>query len=663
MTTPARRHLPTVAALATALVVAAFAAGPADATGPADAAARAPSPAAVPGQLVVGFRDGVSAARRRALRYASGLRRIRPLQRGARADLVAVPERTAAQLAARANELEREPGVAYAEPNWLLAPDLLPSDAFFLTRQWDLRNTGSFLVGDAGSPVPSTAGADIDAPRAWDLTTGTPNAVIAVVDSGVYDRHWDLDRQLWTNPGERLNEVDDDLNGLVDDLHGWDFTSTDADPDDSDGHGTHVAGVADAEADGRGTVGVAWNARVMPVRVMGGDPELSSSARIADGLRYAAAEGADVVTMSFGAPVESRALTDAIADHPQALFVASAGNTGNNNDFSPWFPCKSEPSNIVCVAASNEHDDKAVQSAYGPTTVDLAAPGTSIVGPDGDPLTRAPGRYVSRSGTSLAVPHVAGIAALIKSLEPWHGPLAQKGCILAGVDRTQGLSDLLVSGGRANARRALEACGDTVPPEVAPVQIAPSDGALVRPEALSFRFTPGWDRLSGVGGNSIVLDGRTVARGPASVGVLSPPGRIADGRHSWVARSTDRFGLVRDSGRRSVVVDGTAPRMELTIRRRSAARGVRARARVSEAVTIVSASVKLSRKVARRLRTRRRTLRAKATNRLVSGTGTLAIKLPRAVRRRGAGEKVRVDLGLIDDADNTGTKRFWVTLR
>ena len=361
--------------------------------------------------------------------------------------------------------------------------------------------------------------------------------------------------------------------------------------------------------------------------------------------------------------MESTAITDAIADHPQALFVASAGNTGNNNDLSPWFPCNSAPSNILCVASSDEDDNKAGASAYGRVTVDLAAPGTLIVGPDGNPLTRGPGSYVSRSGTSLAVPHVAGIAALIKSLEPWHGPLAQKRCILAGVDRTEGLIGLVASNGRANARRALDACGDPAPPEVAPVQIAPPDGALLRPEALLFRFTPGWDRLSGVAGNSIVLDGRTVASGQASVGALSPSARIADGPHYWVARSTDGFGNMRDSGRRSVIVDGTPPRMELRIRRRSAARGIRARARVSEAVTITSTNVKLSRKVARRLRTRRRTLRGRATKRLAAGTNTLAIKLPRVVRRRGARQKVRVDLGLVDAVGNRGTKRFSVTLR
>jgi hypothetical protein len=396
---------------------------------------------------------------------------------------------------------------------------------------------------------------------------------------------------------------------------------------------------------------------------MGGDPQLATAARVAEGLRYAAAEGAHVVTMSFGASVESLAITDAIADHPATLFVASAGNTGRNNDFSPWFPCNSAPSNIVCVAGSDEHDDKAVESAFGPSTVDLAAPGTLLVGPDGDPLTRGPGRYVSRSGTSLAVPHVAGIAALIKSLEPWHGPLAQKNCILAGVERTGGLTGLVVSNGRANARRALDACGDRGAPDVAPVQIAPPDGALVRPESLSFRFTPGRDRLSGVAGNSIVLDGRTVARGPATVGALSPSSRIADGRHIWVARSVDGFGNVRDSGRRSVIVDGTPPRIELRIRRRRAARGIRARARVSEAVTITSARVKLSRKVAKRLRTRKRALRAEATKRLAAGTQTLAIKLPRAVRRRGAGQRVGLALALVDDAGNRATKRFSLTLR
>ena len=391
------------------------------AAAPPRAAAPA-SIAAVPGQLVVGFEEGVSADRRRALRRALGLRRIRPLSAGARADLVAVPERAAAELAARGRRLERERAVAYAEPNWAVRLDRLPSDYFFATRQWGLWNTGSFLVGNPGTAVQSTPGADIDAPRAWDMTTGTPSALIGVVDSGVYRGHWDLDGQIWVNPGERPNGADDDFNGKVDDIHGWDFLSDDANPDDGDGHGTHVAGVAGAEADGRGAVGVAWGARIMPVRVIDEDEAFTSSVTVADGLRYAAEQGADVVTMSFGARFESTAITMAIADHPETLFIASAGNTGANNDLSPWFPCTSRPSNILCVANSDENDAKEPNSAFGPTTVDLAAPGTMIVGPNGDPLNRAPDAYVSRTGTSLAVPHVAGIAALIKSLEPWHGP-------------------------------------------------------------------------------------------------------------------------------------------------------------------------------------------------------------------------------------------------
>ena len=618
---------------------------------------------AVPGQLVIGFDDGVSADRRRALREALGLRRIRSLRPGARTDLVAVPERAPAELAARGRGLEKERGVAYAEPNWLVRLDRLPSDYFFMTRQWGLRNTGSFLVGNPGEPIESTPGADIDAPRAWDLTTGSRSALIGVVDSGVYRGHLDLNGQLWSNPGERPNGADDDFNGKVDDLHGWDFLSNDADPDDGDGHGTHVAGIAGAEADGRGAVGVAWGAQIMPVRVIGANAEFASSVVVADGLRYAAEHGVDVVTMSFGARFESTAITRAIADHPETLFVASAGNTGENNDVSPWYPCTSQPSNIVCVANSDENDAKAPSSAFGPATVDLAAPGTMIIGPDGNPGSRAPDAYVSRTGTSLAVPHVAGIAALIKSLEPWHGALAQKRCIIAGAERTAGLMSLVASGGRANARRALEACGDRLPPERAPVSIGPPDGARLRPEGLTFRFTPGRDNLSGVAENSIVLDGRAVARGPAGAGALSPSGPIADGPHSWVARSTDRFGNTRDSSRRSLTVDGTPPRIVLRVRRRSAARGIRARATLSEAVTITSAAVKLSRRVARKLRSRKRTLRARATKKLSAGVGTLAVKLPRAVRRRGAGQVFRIQLRLVDAVGHVATKRFSVRLK
>ena len=619
--------------------------------------------AARPGELVVGFDDEVGASRRSALRRALGLRRIRALRPGARADLVAVEERSTPELTARARAIGDTPGVAYAEPNWLIRTDRLPSDYFFLTRQWALRNTGSFLVGNPGDPVPSTAGTDIDAPRAWDMTTGSRGVVIGVVDTGLYSAHLELDGQAWANPGERLNGIDDDGNGIADDLRGWDFVEFDGDPADHDGHGTHVAGIAGAEADGRGTVGVTWNARIMPVRALAGGGEPSDAATVADGLRYAAGEGAHVVTMSFGAPAESQAITSAIADHPRTLFVASAGNTGFNNDFLFWFPCNADPSNIICVASSDHHDEKALDSSYGASTVDLAAPGTLIVGPNGDPSTRTPDSYVSRSGTSLAVPHVAGAVALIRSLEPWHGVQAQKGCILDGVDAVPALTDYVASGGRLNARRALEACADRAAPEVAPAQIAPIDGSLVRPDSLSFRITSGRDRHSGVASNTILLDGRPVASGGPALTTLTPRARVADGRHSWAVRSTDRFGHIRDSGTRSLVVDGTPPTLGLRIRRRSAARGITAKATPSESVTVRAATLRLSRNAARRIGTRRRTLRCRATNWLPSGTQTLSIKLPRAVRRRGAGQKVSFRLALADDAGNVASKRFSVKLR
>jgi hypothetical protein len=401
----------------------------------------------------------------------------------------------------------------------------------------------------------------------------------------------------------------------------------------------------------------------MPVRVLGMEGEVTDSVTTANGLRYAAAEGAQVVTMSFGSPEESLAITDAIADHPEALFVASAGNADFDTAFLPRFPCNSDPPNIICVASSDENDQLAPGSSYGPTTVDLAAPGSQIVGPNGDPATRGPGAFVSRSGSSLAVPHVAGIAALIKSLEPWHGPLAQKGCILDGVDRSGGLEGRVISGGRANALRALQGCADRGRPDLAPVQIAPADGALVRPDAFSFRFTPGRDSLSGVAANLVMLDGRPLVSGGPAAATLSPPRRVGDGRHVWAVRSTDRFGNYRESGGRAVLVDGTAPRMGLRIRRRSAARGIRAAARLSEAVTVGRVEVRLSRKVAREIRSRKRTLRAKATKTLAAGTRTLSVALPRAVRRRGARQRIRLRIRFSDRAGNGATKSLSVKLR
>lgn len=248
--------------------------------------------------------------------------------------------------------LEADPNVEYAEPNYLYRALGTPNDARF-SELWGLHNVGQVVDGVAG-----LAGADIDAPEAWDVTTGSRDVKVAVVDSGVDLTHPDLAPNL---------------------LPGYDFVDRDNQPFDLVDHGTHVAGTIGARGnDGYGVTGVNWNVSIIPVRVMGGDG-LGTNATIAEGMRYAVEQGADIVNLSLGGPGFSRALYDVIAKAPQTLFVAAAGNDGDNNDSVGSFPCNYELKNIICVGATDSSDVLASFSNFGSKSVDLAAPGVDIL--------------------------------------------------------------------------------------------------------------------------------------------------------------------------------------------------------------------------------------------------------------------------------------------
>ena len=336
--------------------------------------------------------------------------------------------------------------VRYAEPDHILqAIQTLPDDPD-LGSLWGLNNTGQ----SGGTPD-----ADIDAPEAWDIATGNDDVVAAVIDTGVDYTHPDLVSNIWSNPLETVNGVDDDGNGYVDDVNGWDFVNNDNTPLDDYGHGTHVAGtIAAAGNNAVGVVGVNWRCRIMSLKFMDNSGSGVTSDAI-DALNYASGlrrRGINVrlTNNSWGGGGED-ALSDAIRESGDdgLLFVAAAGNLSSDNDRFPFYPASYPWSNIIAVAATDRRDTLAYFSQYGATSVDLAAPGVDILS------TTFGGGYGTKSGTSMATPHVSGVAALLWSTWPDASWQDVRDAILKGVDPIPALAHITVTGGRLNAYKAL----------------------------------------------------------------------------------------------------------------------------------------------------------------------------------------------------------------
>ncbi len=274
-----------------------------------------------------------------------------------------------------------DPDVEHAEPNYLVHAGATTPDDTDFSRLWGLHNSGQNVNSTNG-----TADADIDAPEAWDLTSGSSGVVVAVIDTGVDINHPDLQPNIWTHPGEiPANGIDDDGNGYIDDVNGWDFYANDNDPRDANGHGTHVAGTVAAVGDnGIGVTGVSWSAKIIALRFMDAWGSGTTAAAI-EAIEYATAMGADIINNSWGGSGYNQSLKDAI-EASGAVVVCAAGNSGWNTDtFIAHYPSGYNSANIIAVAASDQDDARAAFSNYGPFSVDVAAPGTNI-------YSTAPGR-------------------------------------------------------------------------------------------------------------------------------------------------------------------------------------------------------------------------------------------------------------------------------
>lgn len=390
----------------------------------------------VAGEYIVRFRDGITrAASASAVTAHGGI--VKRSYNIINAAHVVVP--VGVDATAFATALAADPMVAYVEPNRKRSSYLAPNDADY-GKLWGLNNDGQ---------TGGTAGCDINAEAAWNYLTGDRQVVVAVIDTGIDYNHPDLVDNMWINENEIPGDgIDNDGNGLIDDIHGWNFMAgvTNGIPLDDEGHGTHCSGtIAGVGNNGRGVAGVNWRASLMALKFLGADGGGFDSDAIAC-IEYAIQMGADVISASWGGTGYSQALYDVIklCDEAGIAFIAAAGNEGTDNDVMPSYPAAFDLENIISVAATDHNDDLAWFSNYGAESVDVAAPGVEIYS------TLLDGTYGSLDGTSMATPHVAGAVALMLAADPTLSPAKIKELVIDYADPVVALDGKCVSGGRLN---------------------------------------------------------------------------------------------------------------------------------------------------------------------------------------------------------------------
>lgn len=345
--------------------------------------------------------------------------------------------------------------IEYIEPNYIISLNKVkageeapaPKDASF-KKQWGMKNDGK-----NGSVFSSgLAGEDINVLRAWSITKGSKDIKIAVIDTGVDYTHPDLAAQMDVNTAELKGKagVDDDNNGYVDDIYGYDFANKDGDPQDGHGHGTHCAGVIGASHNSAGVAGVMAEVKIVGIKFLS-DAGSGETIDAIAAIDYAIKRGVQVMSNSWGGGDKEQSLEDAIksAEAAGITFVAAAGNESANNDSTASYPANYEVSNVISVGSYTSAGAKSSFSNYGLTSVHVTAPGSGILS------TYKKGGYTSMSGTSMATPHIAGVVGLLLSKEPTLTPAQIRERLIKTSVKTSKLSTASFSGGRVDVYQAL----------------------------------------------------------------------------------------------------------------------------------------------------------------------------------------------------------------
>ncbi|MBC7742775.1 MAG: S8 family serine peptidase [Bdellovibrionaceae bacterium] len=405
---------------------------------------------AVPGEYIVRLKTNVAKISKAQLSQALGssIKSTIP-----RLNLVVVKRASFETKSSALQALKSNPLVAIAEPNFIYKINRTPNDPL-LSQLWGMKNLGQV---DSGGGV-GVAGVDIDVEKAWDIETGSSKMIVAVIDTGIDFNHPDLKDNLWTNQAEAagIAGIDDDGNGVIDDIHGYNAITGTGDATDDHGHGSHCAGTIGAKGnDEKGIVGVNWDVQLMAVKFL----DANGSGNLEDALKaidYASRMGAKVLSNSWGGGEFSETLFEVIKNSNKlgSIFVAAAGNDASNNDTSPSYPASFEVENVFVVGAINNKGIMADFSNFGKKTVHISAPGVNIYSSTG-------GAYDSWSGTSMATPHVSGVAALLWAHEPQLTSLEVMQRLMQTAKPLAGLKNKTKTGGMVSAYNALT---NTVPP-------------------------------------------------------------------------------------------------------------------------------------------------------------------------------------------------------